>query len=145
MDLTAGPIDHEQVVFCQDRGSGLRAIIAIHDTTLGPGMGGTRFYPFATEEEALVDVLRLSRAMTYKSAAAGVDFGGGKAVVIGDPRRDKAEPLLRSYARFVDSLGGRYITTEDVGTTEADMLVIATETKYVTGLPDGSGDPSEAT
>src|SRR5207247_188660 len=114
---------HEQVVFCQDRRVGLRAIIAVHSTALGPALGGTRFYPFATEQQALEDVLRLSRAMTYKSAAAGLDFGGGKAVIIGDPRRDKSDDLLRAYAGFVDSLGGRYITTEDVGTTEADLVI----------------------
>lgn len=143
-----GPYDHEQVVFCQDRTTGLRAIIAVHSTTLGPSLGGTRFYPFPSEREALVDVLRLSRAMTYKSSAAGLDHGGGKAVIIGDPRRDRSEPLLRAYARYVDSLGGRYITTEDVGTTEADMNLIATETRFVTGMSadkGGSGDPSEAT
>jgi glutamate dehydrogenase/leucine dehydrogenase len=145
MELTAGANDHEQVVFCQDRAAGLRAIIAVHNTALGPGMGGTRFYPFETEQAALQDVLRLSRAMTYKSAAAGLPFGGGKAVIIGDPRRDRTEELFRAYAGFVDSLGGRYITTEDVGTTEADMLVVATRTKFVTGLPDGSGDTTEAT
>jgi len=150
MDLIdpTGPHDHEQVVFCQDRTTGLRAIIAIHSTVLGSSLGGTRFYPFPSEEAALTDVLRLSRAMTYKSSAAGIDFGGGKAVVIGDPRRDKTETLLRSYARFVHSLGGRYITTEDVGTSEADMNVIRDETTFVTGVSvdrGGSGDPSAAT
>ncbi len=140
--------DHEQIVFCQDRRTGLRSIIAIHSTTLGPSLGGTRFYPFATEDDALADVLRLSRAMTYKSAAAGLNLGGGKAVVIGDPKTDKTEALLRSYAKYVDSLGGRYITTEDVGTAVADMNVIRTVTKHVTGFAiedGGSGDPSEAT
>lgn len=139
---------HEQVVFCRDAASGLRAIIAIHSTALGPSLGGTRFYPFPSESAALVDVLRLSRAMTYKSAAAGLDLGGGKAVVIGDPRHDKSDARLRAYARFVDSLGGRYYTTEDVGTTEADMEVISQETRYVTGRSreaGGSGDPSPAT
>jgi leucine dehydrogenase len=150
MEITdpAGPHDHEQVVFCQDRSSGLRAVIAIHSTRLGPSLGGTRFYPFRTESEAVLDVLRLSRAMTYKSAAAGLDHGGGKAVIIGDPHRDKHDDLMRAYARFIDSLGGRYITTEDVGTSEADMNVIREETRFVTGMsPDrgGSGDPSEAT
>ncbi len=150
MDLTdpRGPIDHEQVVFCQDRESGLRAIIAIHSTVLGPSLGGTRFYPFPSEEDALRDVLRLSRAMTYKSSAAGIDFGGGKAVIIGDPRREKNEALLRSYAGYVHSLGGRYITTEDVGTSEADMNVIREVTPRVTGISvdrGGSGDPSDAT
>ena len=140
--------DHEQVVFCQDRATGLRAIIAIHSTRLGPSLGGTRFYPFETEADALADVLRLARAMTYKSAAAGLNLGGGKAVVIGDPKKDKTEALLRSYAKYVDSLGGRYITTEDVGTAVADMNVIHTVTKHVTGFSisdGGSGDPSEAT
>jgi leucine dehydrogenase len=144
----AGPNDHEQVVFCQDREPGLRAIIAIHSTRLGPALGGTRFYPFPSESEALADVLRLARAMSYKSAAAGLDFGGGKAVIIGDPRRDRTEPLLRSYARFVNSLGGRYVTTEDVGVTVADMNLIREETPHVTGAAvelGGSGDPSEAT
>jgi len=145
MNLLSPDSEHEQVVFCHDRATGLRSIIAIHSTTLGPSMGGTRFYPFASESDALADVLRLSRAMTYKSAAAGIDFGGGKAVIIGDPRRDKTEPLLRAYAGFVDSLGGRYLTTEDVGTTEDDVVVFSSVTKYVVGLPDGSGDPSEAT
>jgi leucine dehydrogenase len=138
-------LEHEQVVFCHDRPSGLRAIIAIHSTKLGPSLGGTRFYPFGSEAEALEDVLRLSKAMTYKSAAAGLDFGGGKAVVMGDPRKDKTEAQLRAYARYVDSLSGRYITTEDVGTTVADMDVIAQETRFVAGTSKGSGDPSEAT
>ncbi len=140
--------DHEQVVFCQDRATGLRSIIAIHSTRLGPSLGGTRFYPFETEADALADVLRLSRAMTYKSAAAGLDLGGGKAVVIGDPKSDKTQALLTSYAKYVDSLGGRYITTEDVGTTVADMNVIRTQTNRVAGFAvqdGGSGDPSEAT
>jgi leucine dehydrogenase len=150
MNLTdpAGDIDHEQVVFCQDRPTGLRTIIAIHSTLLGPALGGTRFYPFASEAAALKDVLRLSRAMTYKSSAAGLDFGGGKAVIIGDAKKDKSEELLRAYARYVDSLSGRYITTEDVGTSVPDMDIISTVTKFVTGTPiskGGSGDPSEAT
>jgi valine dehydrogenase (NAD+) len=143
-----GANDHEEVVYCEDAGTGLRSIVAIHSTRLGPSLGGTRFFPFAGEDDALADVLRLSRAMSYKSAAAGLDHGGGKAVIIGDPRRDRTEALIRSYARFVDSLGGRYITTEDVGTTEADMNLIATETRFVTGMSTesgGSGDPSEAT
>ena len=137
--------EHEHVVDCRDDATGLRAIIAIHSTKLGPSCGGTRFYPFASEEEALADVLRLSRAMTYKSAAAGLDLGGGKAVIIGDPRRDKSDEFLRAYARCVDSLGGRYITTEDMGVTPADMDVIATQTKFVAGTSGASGDPSEAT
>ena len=136
---------HEHVIACRDDDTGLRAIIAIHSTKLGPSCGGTRFYPFASEEDALADVLRLSKAMSYKSAAAGLDLGGGKAVIIGDPRCDKTEPLLRAYARCVDSLGGRYITTEDVGVTPADMDVVAQETRYVAGTSDASGDPSGAT
>jgi len=139
---------HEQVVFCQDEPSGLKAIVAIHSTALGPALGGTRFHPFASTEAALTDVLRLARGMTYKAALAGLDLGGGKAVVIGDPAHDKTEPLLRAYARFVDSLGGRYVTAEDVGTTQADMDLIRRETRHVTGVSEslgGSGDPSAAT
>lgn len=139
---------HEHVAFWSDPETGLRAIIAIHSTRLGPSLGGTRFHPFANEEQALADVLRLAKAMSYKSSAAGLDLGGGKAVVIGDPRRDKSEALFRSYAHFVDSLSGRYYTTEDVGTTESDMEVIAGVTRYVTGRAverGGSGDPSPAT
>jgi leucine dehydrogenase len=139
---------HEQVVFFNDPASGLRAIIAIHSTELGPALGGTRFYPYASEEDALRDVLRLSRGMTYKAAAAGLDFGGGKAVIIGDPTRAKSEELLRAYGRFVESLGGRYVTAEDVGTSTADMNVVRRETRYAAGVSPslgGSGDPSPAT
>jgi glutamate dehydrogenase/leucine dehydrogenase len=143
MNLLDG--EHEQVDFFHDASSGLRAIVAIHSTKLGPSLGGTRFYPFASADEALADVLRLSKAMTYKSSAAGLDFGGGKAVIIGDPRKDKSDDLLRAYAGFVQSLSGRYITTEDVGTTQADMDLIAQHTEFVTGTSTGSGDPSEAT
>jgi glutamate dehydrogenase/leucine dehydrogenase len=142
---SVGGADYEQVVHCRDARSGLRAIIAIHSTALGPALGGTRFRPYAAEEDALLDVLRLARAMSYKAAAAGLDLGGGKAVIIGDPATDKTEPLLRAYGRFVASLGGRYITAEDVGTTTADMDVIARETGHVTGrarLHGGGGDPS---
>jgi glutamate dehydrogenase/leucine dehydrogenase len=124
--------DYEQVVFCHHRATGLRAIVAVHSTALGPALGGTRFYPYATEEDALVDVLRLSKGMTYKAALAGLDLGGGKAVVLGDPTRDKTEALLRAFARYVDALGGRYITAEDVGTTQADMDLIRRETRFVT-------------
>ena len=140
--------DHEQVVFCQDRATGLRAIVAIHSTRLGPALGGTRCRPYASDDEALDDVLRLARGMTYKSAAAGLDLGGGKAVVMGEPATVKTEALLRAYARFLDGLGGRYITAEDVGTTQADMDVIRRETRHVTGVSralGGSGDPSAAT
>jgi len=143
-----GADGHEQVVFCQDRGSGLRAIVAVHSTRLGPALGGTRFYPYTSEDAGLEDVLRLARAMTYKAAAAGLDLGGGKAVIFGDPAKDKSEPLLRAYARYVDALGGRYITAEDVGTTQADMDLVRRETRFVTGVSrelGGSGDPSAAT
>src|SRR4051794_11262007 len=139
---------HEQVVFCHDRRTGLRSVIAIHSTVLGPALGGTRFYPYVSEEDAVEDVLRLSRGMTYKSAASGLDLGGGKAVIMGDPREVRTEALLRTYARFVDSLGGRYVTAEDVGTTQADMDLIRRETPFVTGVSrslGGSGDPSAAT
>ena len=127
---------------------GLRAIVAIHSTVLGPALGGTRFWPYATEAEALTDVCRLARGMTYKHAAAGLDQGGGKAVIWGDPRTDRSEALIRAYARFVDGLAGRYLTAEDVGTTQADMDLIRRETPYVTGVSPslgGSGDPSPAT
>jgi leucine dehydrogenase len=139
---------YEQVVFFHDPPTGLKAIVAIHSTTLGPALGGTRFYPFGSEEEALRDVLRLARGMTYKAAAAGLDLGGGKAVIIGDPKRIKNEELLRAYGRFIDTLGGRYITAEDIGTDRDDMDAIRRETRYVTGVaPElgGSGDPSPVT
>jgi leucine dehydrogenase len=139
---------HEEVLFGADPVSGLRTIIAVHSTALGPALGGTRFFSYENEEQALADVLRLAKAMTYKAAAAGLDLGGGKAVIIGDPGTHKSERLLRSYGRVVDSLSGRYITAEDVGTTMDDMVVIAKETAWVTGLPEhcgGSGDPSPAT
>ncbi|MCU1483547.1 MAG: Glutamate dehydrogenase/leucine dehydrogenase [Actinomycetia bacterium] len=140
--------DHEQVVFCRHRPSGLRAIIALHSTALGPGLGGVRFKPYATEDEALHDVLRLSHGMTYKNAAAGLDLGGGKAVIIGDPRELRSEALFRAYGRFVHGLNGRYLTAEDVGTTIDDMATIRRETPHVTGTATelgGSGDPSPAT
>ena len=135
-------------MFCQDARSGLRAIIAIYSTALGPGLGGTRFYPYPSEDAALADVLNLSRAMTYKNALAGLDLGGGKAVIIGDPAREKSEPLLRAYGRFVQSLGGRYITACDIGTYSEDMDLIARECRYVTGrtVPHGgAGDSSVLT
>jgi len=143
-----GADDYEQVVFCHDRRTGLRAVVCIHSTRLGPALGGTRFYPYADEDDAVEDVVRLARGMTYKSAAAGLDLGGGKAVILGDPATVKTEALLRAYARFVDSLGGRYITAEDVGTTQADMDIVRRETAHVTGVSralGGSGDPSAAT
>lgn len=140
--------EYEEVVFFHDPPSGLRAIVAIHSTTLGPSLGGTRYFPFATEEEALHDVLRLARGMTYKAAVTGLDLGGGKAVIIGDPKRDKSEELLRTYGRFIDSLGGRYITAEDIGTSREDMDMVRRETRWVTGVSKrlgGSGDPSPVT
>ena len=136
---------HEQVTMFSDPGSGLKAIIAIHDTTLGPACGGTRMWPYESEAEALTDALRLSQAMTYKSAAAGLHLGGGKGVIIGDPHSDKSEALMRAYGRFVDTLGGRYLTTTDVGTTGRDLEYVRQETRHVTGLPlslGGSGDTS---
>ena len=140
--------EYEQVIVCHDAPSGLRAIIAIHSTVLGPALGGTRFYPYRSETDALEDVLRLARGMTYKSAAAGLDLGGGKAVILGNPSTDKTEARIRAYGRFLAGLGGRYITAEDVGTTQADMDLIFTETANVSGMSaglGGSGDPSAAT
>jgi valine dehydrogenase (NAD+) len=139
---------HEQVVLCQDRASGLKAVIAIHNTALGPALGGTRFYPYASEEEAVADALNLARGMSYKNAMAGLDHGGGKAVIIGDPERDKTEELLLAYGRFVASLGGRYVTACDVGTYVADMDVVARECRWTTGRsPEngGAGDSSVLT
>ena len=136
---------HEQIVFCQDPQTGLRAIIAIYSTALGPALGGTRFFPYPTEEAALADALNLSRAMAYKNALADLDLGGGKAVIIGDPAKHKTEALLRAYGRFVESLGGRYITACDIGTFSDDMDVIARECRHVTGrtlLNGGGGDSS---
>ena len=144
----AGWGTHEQVVMCQDRPTGLKAIIAIHSTVLGPSLGGTRWRPYASTDEALTDVLRLSRAMTYKSSAAGLDLGGGKAVIVGDPTTDRSDERLRTYARFVHSLSGRYITAEDVGTTMADMDFMSAESPYIAGISEslgGSGDPSPVT
>ncbi len=140
--------DHEQVVYCSNAESGLRAIIAIHDTTLGPALGGTRMWNYVTSDEALNDVLRLSRGMTYKAAVAGLNLGGGKAVIIGDSRTQKNELLFRTFGKFVDGLAGRYITAEDVGTDVRDMEFVRMETKYVTGISKalgGSGDPSPVT
>jgi valine dehydrogenase (NAD+) len=142
------PSAHEQVVFCQDKQSGLKAIIGIYSTALGPALGGTRFYPYASEADALHDVLDLSRGMAYKNALAGLDHGGGKAVIWGDPDKDKTEPLLRAYGRFVESLGGRYYTACDVGTYVADMDLVARETRFVTGRSvehGGAGDSSVLT
>jgi leucine dehydrogenase len=136
---------YERVVAYKDPASGLHAIIAIHDTTLGPALGGCRMFPYADEEQALQDVLRLSRGMTYKSAMAELPFGGGKSVIIGDPRKHKSEELLKAFGGFVDHLGGQYITAEDVGTCAADMELIRAQTQHVAGLPDQGGDPSPAT
>ena len=140
-----GAEGHEQLVVVSDAGSGLKAIIAIHDTTLGPACGGTRIWPYKSEREAIWDALRLSRAMTYKSAAADLPLGGGKGVIIADSHTQKTEALVRAYGRFVDTLGGRYLTTTDVGSTGRDMEYIKQETDYVVGLPvtaGGSGDTS---
>ncbi|MGR4068192.1 Glu/Leu/Phe/Val family dehydrogenase [Billgrantia sp. C5P2] len=138
---------HQQIVFGCDETSGLRAIIAIHDTRRGPALGGLRIYPYASEDDALTDVLRLSRGMTYKSALADLPLGGGKAVIIADPRRDKTPDMLRAMGRLVESLGGRYITAEDSGSGEEDMRLIRQETLHVSGLGQGgaSGDPSPFT
>jgi leucine dehydrogenase len=140
--------DYEQVVFCQDKQSGLKAIIAIHDTTLGPALGGTRMWTYESEEAAIIDALRLAKGMTYKNAAAGLNLGGGKTVIIGDPRKDKNEELFRAFGRYIQGLNGRYITAEDVGTTVADMDLIHEETDYVTGISPAfgsSGNPSPVT
>ncbi|MFI8888725.1 Leu/Phe/Val dehydrogenase [Streptomyces paradoxus] len=159
-DVTGAPADvlhtlfhsdqggHEQVVLCQDRASGLKAVIALHSTALGPALGGTRFYPYAGEAEAVADALNLARGMSYKNAMAGLDHGGGKAVIIGDPEKIKTEELLLAYGRFVASLGGRYVTACDVGTYVADMDVVARECRWTTGRsPEngGAGDSSVLT
>jgi leucine dehydrogenase len=140
--------DHEQVVFCNDNATGLKAIIAIHNTVLGPALGGTRMWAYKTEAEALNDVMRLSRGMTYKSSCAGINLGGGKAVIIGDAKTQKNEALLRRFGKFVESLAGKYITAEDVNMSTRDMEYIHMETDHVTGLPEsmgGGGDPSPVT
>jgi leucine dehydrogenase len=155
LDLSKDPVlaqmmlnNHEQIVFCNDNATGLKAIIAIHNTILGPSLGGTRMWNYNNEMEALTDVLRLSRGMTYKSSVAGLNLGGGKAVIIGDPKKIKSEALLRRFGKFVDSLGGKYITAEDVAMSSRDMEIIHMETEHVSGLPEnmgGSGDPSPVT
>lgn len=144
---TLNSMGHEQVVLCSDPVTGLRAIIAVHDTSLGPALGGTRMWKYDSDEAAITDALRLSRGMTYKAAVSGVNLGGGKAVIIGDARTDKSESLFRAYGRMVETLRGRYITAEDVGTSVRDMEWIRMETKYVTGVggAGGSGDPSPVT
>ncbi|SDE14098.1 Glu/Leu/Phe/Val family dehydrogenase [Sporomusa acidovorans] len=143
-----GKYEYEELVMCHDAASGLKAIICIHDTTLGPALGGTRMWNYASEEEALVDVLRLARGMSYKNAAAGLNLGGAKAVIIGDSKKDKSEAMFRAFGRFVEGLNGRYITAEDVGTTVEDMEYINMETNHVAGLGSiarSSGDPSPVT
>jgi leucine dehydrogenase len=145
---TLTSMGHEQVVFCQDSVTGLKAIIAIHNTVLGPALGGTRMWNYATEQEALTDVLRLSRGMTFKASISGLNLGGGKAVIIGDSRSMKNEAFLRRFGKFVNSLNGKYITAEDVNMKTSDMEYIHMETKHVTGLPEsmgGGGDPSPVT
>ncbi len=137
--------DYEQLVFCHDKNSGLKAIIGIHDTTLGPALGGTRLWNYKDEEDAILDVLRLSRGMTYKNAAAGLNLGGGKTVIIGDPKNIKSEALFRTLGRFIEGLNGRYITAEDVNTTTQDMSYVNDETDYVMGLEGKSGNPSPVT
>ena len=139
---------HEQILYGFDKVSGLQTIIAIHSTALGPALGGTRFFPYESEDDALEDVLRLSKGMTYKAAVAGLDLGGGKAVIIGDPKTDNSERLLRAYGRVVDSLQGRYITAEDVGTTTSDIDIVRRETEWAVGTSiaeGGAGDPSPIT
>lgn len=142
---TIGTMGHEQVVLCHDKSSGYRGIIAIHDTTLGPALGGTRFWNYRSDEEAIVDALRLSRGMTYKNAVAGLNLGGGKSVIIGDNKVARREMIFRAHGRFIDSLHGRYITAEDVGTSPADMEYVRMETEHVGGLIGRSGDPSPVT
>lgn len=142
---TIAEMGHEQVVYCHDKASGYRGIIAIHDTTLGPALGGCRFWNYASDDEAFVDALRLSRGMTYKNAVAGLNLGGGKSVIIGNNKTAQREMLFRAHGRFVDSLGGRYVTAEDVGTTVEDMDFVHMETKHVAGIGSRSGDPSSVT
>ncbi len=140
--------DHQKVVFCYDKATGLKAIIAIHDTTLGPALGGARMWHYKSEAEALNDVLRLSRGMTYKAAITGLNLGGGKAVIIGDSKNDKSEAMMRRFGKFIENLNGEYITAEDVGTSPRDMEHIKMETEYVAGIPEslgGLGDPSPVT
>lgn len=142
---TIATMGHEQVVLCHDPAAGYRGIIGIHSTVLGPALGGTRFWQYASDQEAITDALRLSRGMTYKNAVAGLNLGGGKAVIIGDNRTPNRELIFRAHGRFVESLGGRYVTAEDVGTSPTDMDYIHMETDYVVGLAGRSGDPSPVT
>lgn len=140
-----GQHDHEQLVFCYEPAANYRGIIAIHDTTLGPALGGTRFWNYKSDQEAIIDVLRLARGMTYKAAVTGLNLGGGKAVIIGDPKTQRREAIFRAHGRFVESLKGRYITAEDVGTSVEDMDFVSMETDHVTGIAGKSGDPSPVT
>lgn len=142
---TIASMGHEQLVICNDSSAGYRGIIAVHSTTLGPALGGTRFWQYANDDEAIVDALRLSRGMTYKNAVAGLNLGGGKSVIIGNNKTSDREMIFRAHGRFVESLGGRYITAEDVGTSTADMDFVHMETKNVAGLAGLSGDPSPVT
>jgi leucine dehydrogenase len=142
---TIATMGHEQLVLGHDKSTGYRGVIAIHDTTLGPALGGTRFWHYASDEEAITDALRLARGMTYKNAVAGLNLGGGKSVIIGDNRTTNREMIFRAHGRFVDSLGGRYVTAEDVGTGTGDMDFVHMETNYVAGLLGASGDPSPVT
>jgi leucine dehydrogenase len=142
---TMASMGHEQVVLCHDPAAGYRGVIAVHSTVLGPALGGTRFWSYGSDDEAIVDALRLARGMTYKNAVAGLNLGGGKSVIIGDNRTKERELLFRAHGRFVESLGGRYITAEDVGTSTADMDYVHMETHYVSGLAARSGDPSPVT
>ncbi|MCC6722819.1 MAG: Glu/Leu/Phe/Val dehydrogenase [Bacteroidia bacterium] len=145
---TMAELEHEQIMFCNDNEIGLKAIIAIHNTVLGPGLGGTRFYNYQSESDAIRDVLRLSRGMTYKASISGLNLGGAKAIIIGDPNKLRSEVLFRKFGRFIENLNGKYITAEDVGTTTGDMEYISMETSHVVGLPEikgGGGDPSPVT
>jgi leucine dehydrogenase len=142
------PFDHEEIVFCNDNATGLKAIICIHNTVLGPGLGGTRFYNYANDQDAITDVLRLARGMSFKSSIAGLNLGGAKAVIVGDPAKLKSEAFFRKFGRFIENLNGKYITAEDIGTTMRDMEYIKMETDHVVGLPEikgGGGDPSPVT
>lgn len=152
VDISENPViaqmsqyNHEELLFCNDNETGLKAIIAVHNTVLGPALGGTRVWAYNNEMEALNDVLRLSRGMTYKNSLAGLNLGGGKAVIIGDSRVIKSEALMRRFGKFVNSLGGNYITAEDVGINPQDMVYVSYETNHVVGLPGKSGDPSPVT
>src|SRR3989338_7028003 len=145
---TVSPDEFEKIVWCRDEKTGLKAIIAIHDTTLGPAVGGTRMYPYATEEEALTDVMRLAKGMTYKSAISRLKLGGGKSVIIGDPEKDKTKARLKRFGQFVNDLKGKYVCAKDVGIHSKDLRIIAQETKHilgVEGVKGSGGDPSPAT